>query len=208
MAAVNYINASCIICNNAIYKNGTPLFAATQADAAGFLLAAYSYLRVAYPKFYKMDSLCKLGWLASEVLLKDGFNRANYRPEEVGFVLSNANASLDADLKYIATLREVPSPSVFVYTLPNIVTGEICIRNNFKGENAFFVSEAFDASFIHQYVSNLLDNNFLRACIFGWVELVGEDYKAALFLAEKEPGENAVALTTENIQKIFLANDE
>src|SRR3712207_7060242 len=32
-----------------------------------------------------------------------------------------------------------PSPSVFVYTLPNIVTGEIAIRNHYHGETHFFV---------------------------------------------------------------------
>lgn len=185
-----------------------PVFDNRATDTAGFLSAAYSHFNAGYPKFYKMDNLCKLGWLASEVLLNGSFNPAKYRPEDVGFVLSNANSSLDTDLKFITTLQDIPSPSVFVYTLPNIVTGEICIRNNFKGENAFFISDEFDAGFIHKYVSNLLDNNILQACIFGWVELVGDAYKAVLFLGEKEPSDNAVALTEENIHKIFLANDE
>jgi len=208
LAAEKYINASCAIGNNTIYKNGVPVFDNRATDTAGFLSAAYSHFNAGYPKFYKMDNLCKLGWLASEVLLNGSFNPAKYRPEDVGFVLSNANSSLDTDLKFITTLQDIPSPSVFVYTLPNIVTGEICIRNNFKGENAFFISDEFDAGFIHKYVSNLLDNNILQACIFGWVELVGDAYKAVLFLGEKEPSANAVALTEENIHKIFLANDE
>ena len=30
-----------------------------------------------------------------------------------------------------------PSPALFVYTLPNIVTGEIAIRNKYYGETSF-----------------------------------------------------------------------
>src|SRR5258706_16052189 len=115
-----------------------------------------------------MDNLSKLGWLASEILLKDNFRAEKYQPEETGLVLANANASLDTDLKYFETVKDIPSPSVFVYTLPNIMIGEICIRNNFKGENSFFVSPEFDAAFLEQYVNDLMDNNVLQVCICGW----------------------------------------
>jgi 3-oxoacyl-[acyl-carrier-protein] synthase-1 len=32
-----------------------------------------------------------------------------------------------------------PSPALFVYTLPNIVTGEIAIRHHIQGETSFYV---------------------------------------------------------------------
>ncbi len=119
-----------------------------------------------------MDNLSKLGWLASEILLKDSFKPEDYKPEEFGVVLANSNASLDTDLKYFETTKEFASPSLFVYTLPNIVIGEICIRNKFKGENAFFIQEKFDTGFIEQYVNNLVNSNILQACICGWVDVV------------------------------------
>ena len=81
--------------------------------------------------------------------------------------------------------------------------GEICIRNNFKGEDAFFIFEKFNAEFIHLYVANLLTNNVLKACICGWVDLVGEEYKAVLFLVEKVERENSVLFSANNLDSIF-----
>ena len=150
-----------------------------------------------------MDNLSKLGWLASEILLKNSFQKENYRPEDIGLILSNANSSLDTDQKYMASVKDIPSPLLFVYTLPNIVTGEICIRNNFKGEDAFFVFDSFNADFIENYVSSLLDNNVLQVCICGWIELLGDEYKAALFLVEKLKSNEAVSFTKEHMNKIF-----
>ena len=150
-----------------------------------------------------MDNLSKLGWLASEVLLKDSFKKDNYRPEDIGLILSNTNSSLDTDQKYMETVNDIPRSSLFVFTLPNIVTGEICIRNNFKGENAFFVFNSFNAGFIENYVSSLLDNNVLQACICGLIELLGNEYKAVLFLVEKLKSNEAVAFTKEQMNTIF-----
>jgi hypothetical protein len=205
--AEKYINASCIIKNHLVLKNGKPVFENKHSDLHSFLLPAYNYFDLNYPKFYKMDNLSKLGWLASEILLKDNFIAEKYLPDEIGLVLANANSSLDTDLKYFETVKDIPSPSVFVYTLPNIMMGEISIRNNFKGENAFFVFEEFDADFMEQYVNDLINNNILQACIFGWVDLLEEDYEAVLFLVEKEKGEQSCLFTQDNINKIFKAID-
>src|ERR1700761_9131976 len=192
MAANHYITSSCAISNGTIRKDGRDLFSLDIFNAPEFLNEAYKQSGINYSRFYKMDNLSKLGWLASELLLQDSFNKERYNPEEVGLVLSNANASLDVDLRYMESVKDIASPSLFVYTLPNIVTGEICIRNGFKGEDAFFVAEHFDAAFIEKYVSNLLNSNKLKACICGWADLVGNDYKATLFLIEKNGKENAM----------------
>jgi len=118
-------------------------------------------------------------------------------------ILTNANASLDSDLKYMESVNDIPSPALFVYTLPNIMTGEICIRNNFKGEDAFFIFEKFDAAFIETYVNNLLNNGILEACICGWVDVLGDEYKAVLFLVEKEEKANSVMFSKKNLNSIF-----
>jgi hypothetical protein len=154
-----------------------------------------------------MDKLGKLGWLASEILLKDSFKKEDYLPEETGIVLSNANGSLDTDVKYFETAKDFASPSLFVYTLPNIVIGEICIRNHFKGENAFFVFEKFNPIFIEQYVSYLVNNNILQSCICGWIDVLKEEYKAVLYLIEKNNQPNALSFTTENILKIYQSDN-
>src|ERR1700722_3309166 len=129
---MQHITASCVIRENRIYLNGRLLWESPPPGPADFLLSVYQHFGFQYPKFYKMDQLSKLGWLAAELLLSDGFDKADYRPEDIAIVLSNANASLDTDYKYFATVSGIPSPALFVYTLPNIVIGEICIRHKFK----------------------------------------------------------------------------
>ena len=197
-----------MISNQQVFKNSALVYENAEVDASGFLMSTYQHLGIKYPKFYKMDHLCKLGWLAAEQLLSEGELTDKYQPEEVGIVLTNANSSLDADLKYYESVKEFASPALFVYTLPNIVIGEISIRHKFKGENAFFIFEQFDADFIQKYVSDLFNNNILQACICGWVEWIGNNYKAVLFLVEKEqPGSANELFITENLNKIYHLNN-
>ncbi|MEO7305897.1 MAG: hypothetical protein ABIR78_10025 [Ferruginibacter sp.] len=203
MRTENYISSSCIINDHVVYKNGQPVFESKEGALSEFLLAVYRHFELQYPKFYKMDNLSKLGWLANEVLLEDNFNKEKYKPEEIGIVLSNANSSLDTDIKYYETAKTIASPALFVYTLPNIVIGEISIRHHFKGENAFFIFKDFDAGFIEQYVSNLINNNILQCCICGWVDVLNDRYNASLFLIEKDKSANSVNFTKENLNKIY-----
>lgn len=184
---MEHITASCVIRDKQVYKNGTLLWEQPDAVLPDHLLAAYARFGFQYPKFYKMDQLSKLGWLACEVLLSGIGIAEDYQPEEVAVVLSNSNSSLDTDYKYFATVKDIPSPALFVYTLPNIVIGEICIRHTFKGENAFFIFEKFDSAFMWAYVRDLITNGNARACICGWVEVLAESYSAALFLVEDRP---------------------
>ena len=202
----NYITASCRISEHAIYKNNHKVFENKNISLNDFLLSAYDHFGLKYPKFYKMDNLSKLGWLCSELLLKDSFDHARHQPEKVGIVLANANASLDTDLKYFESTKEFASPSLFVYTLPNIVTGEICIRNKFKGENAFFIQDEFNAEFIQQYVNNLLNSDILQACICGWVDVLNENYEVFLLLVENGISKDAHAFTSGNIELLNRKN--
>lgn len=196
------ISASCVIANGVILKNGEPLFSGDVGIDA-FLASAYQHFGFSYPKFYKMDNLSKLGWLAAELLLENSFDAAKYQPFEVGVVLANASSSLDADMRYIESIKDFASPALFVYTLPNIVIGEICIRHKFKGENLFFIQPEFDAAAIETQVDYLLNEQKLKACICGWVDVLGDDYKAGLFLIE--PGKEGQPFTTEDMNRLFTA---
>jgi len=205
-----YITAHCCISSGEIFKNGMLLLNdKTGSDTTGFLLSAYKYFNVDYPKFYKMDNLCKLGFLSVELLLEGRRIAEEYSPETVGIVLSNANSSLDADLNYFQTVKNIPSPAQFVYTLPNIVIGEISIRHHCKGENAFFVNDRFDAGFMQFYVQDLFGRKRINACISGWVECLGEEYKAAVYLVENRPGKEALPFNIDHIHQIYeIANGE
>lgn len=149
-----------------------------------------------------MDNLSKLGWLATELLLMNGSHK-KYRPEEVGVVLVNKNSSLDTDLKYYATSKAIASPALFVYTLPNIVIGEISIRHQLKGENALFVSDDFDPGFMRRYIQDLVSVGAVEACVCGWLDFFGNNMEAALYLVEKSDNVTSVRFTDENIYKLY-----
>jgi hypothetical protein len=202
LSTEKYIISSCVISKNIVVKNNEKIFLLNADNIQSFLLSTYHYLKIDYPKFYKMDNLSKLGFLATEVLLKDEDVVKEIERNKVGLVFTNANASLDADVKYFQSAKEFASPGLFVYTLPNIVMGEICIRNHFKGENTFFVFEDFNADFIEQYVSDLFNNNIIQLCICGWVDVLDENYKAVLFLVSTNAQQNLL-FTQDNMNSIF-----
>ena len=98
-----------------------------------------------YPKFFKMDTLSRLGFIAAEILIKST-DRFTDRIQSTGcaVILANKSASIKNDTDYLQTISNgnyYPSPSLFVYTLPNIVTGEIAIRHQIQGETAFYILE-------------------------------------------------------------------
>ena len=186
-----FITQSNIIRKHAITRNEkVELNNEIFVNFAAFIKALYKKEAISYPKFYKMDSLSKLGFLGAEMLLKDTAFLDRYRKEEIGIVIMNSSSSLDTDLVYNETIKDksnyFPSPSVFVYTLPNILIGEICIRHNIKGENAFFITDQFDPGKVIESVKLLLDKDYAQACICGWVEVLGDKFESVLFLVEKE----------------------
>jgi hypothetical protein len=109
--------------------NGSIVFEQPSTDPADFLKSAYRRLNIQYPKFFKMDSLSKLAFLSAEILLKDSDITTSYPSEMTGIILFNASSSLETDEKHQESIGDrgnyFPSPSVFVYTLANIMTGEI-----------------------------------------------------------------------------------
>ncbi|MEI6174742.1 MAG: 3-oxoacyl-ACP synthase [Bacteroidota bacterium] len=156
---------------------------------AEILKAVYKQEKINYPKFYKMDAISKLGFMAAELVLKDK-TIEGYRPETVGVVLSNSSSSLDTDITHNETIKDrsayYPSPSVFVYTLPNIVIGEVCIRHKIKGENAFLISEAFNSKMLSSYAEELFINRRVDACLCGWIEVLGDKFNALAVLVEND----------------------
>jgi hypothetical protein len=187
-----------------VWNDGELVFNSAILPFAQFIEKAYEHYQVKYPKFFKMDNLCKLGFLASELILKNADLKNKHVPEKIGVILSNSNSTLDTDYNYVKMLQKgVASPSIFVYSLPNIVIGEICIRNGIKGENTFFISSQYDIPFQVNYVNRLLETNIIDACICGWVELVGEEYECYLYLTEKGVKDDNLIHTPDNVKRIF-----
>lgn len=174
----------CIIENSTIVLNNEIIFESPVENFSDFAKEAYKILELNYPKFYKMDSLSKLAFLASEIILK------NEDHSRTALVFSNRSSSLDTDFKYQESINSqdnyFPSPAVFVYTLPNICVGEISIRHKMQTENAFFVFDEFDEEFLNDYAQQLIQSGKADKVLCGWAELYQESYKAFVYLLTNE----------------------
>lgn len=154
-----------------------------------------------YSKYYKMDRISKLAFLSSELLLKQATLSA-VNNEKVALVFSNSSATIETDTKFQNSIKEIPSPATFVYTLPNIMVGEICIRNNFKGENLFFIEPKFNANLIVDNVQLLFVNSDTELVLTGWVDFYSpENYSCYMTIISKE--EKGLVLSEENLNSQF-----
>ena len=178
-----YILSYTKIKNNGVWHNGKLITqGAEMVNYTSFLEEAYKSLNLSYPKFFKMDTLSKLGVLCAEQILTDE-NISQFPKEKTAIVLSNKNSSLQTDIAYSKTMSDFPSPSLFVYTLPNIVTGEISIKHKITGENAFFIEPAFNANLLHNYTELLLQESDAVLC--GWLNLDEKTCEGFLYLVAK-----------------------
>ena len=148
------------------------------------LIALYRAEVGDYPKFFKMDTACKLGFLLGEKLSEE----PRFIPREDRAVLMMSTCGcLCNDRHYEETVREFPSPSLFVYTLPNIITGEIAIRNKYEGETSAYVVERFDPSVVAALVEQAFQDKVTSSVLCGWVDVRSDDdFTALAWLVERD----------------------
>ena len=187
-----YINSNLIRLNGNVTKNNI-------SEKENWLKELYNQLELSYPKFHKMDNLAKMAFISSEIM-KGTSVFEKYNDDDIALIFANKGASHTTDVKYTKSYKENgnPSPSLFVYTLPNILTGELAIRNKWYGENIFFIQEKFNAEF---YIDQI--NFYLRkgskACLCGWVESFEESEECFLFLIEKSDED----ITAEQLTNLY-----
>jgi hypothetical protein len=208
MTQSNHISAFCRISSGKVNVNHSILFSDEEAESpAAFFKSVYKHYQLNYPKFYKMDKLCQLAFIASELLLRDNKVTEKYNSEEIAIVIANSSSSLEIDTEHQQTISDkgnyFPSPAVFVYTLPNILIGEIAIRNLIKGENTFFIFDKFDAKFTASYINSLLNSGKAKCVIAGWVEYFEGNYEAFLYTAEKAEGVIRAEHTEEQLNNLY-----
>jgi len=201
-AVKTYIQSFCTIQNNQISLNGEVVFSTEPTVFADFSKKAYQHFEMGYPKFFKMDNLSKLAFLGAELLLKTEIDSSG--ENNTALVFANKSSSLDTDVKYQNSIVDpenyYPSPTVFVYTLPNICLGEISIRHQLKSENSFFIFVEYNPVFMEKYSNLLLENQKANKVLCGWVEYYNEDYKAFLYLVDTK-GE--LAHNQEILKKLY-----
>jgi len=176
------------ISNYTLIINGNDVFASPESESyTSVLTAIYRHLQVQYPKFFKMDNLSKTGFLSVEAL----FNKKN---EEAALDGSNTpvflickSSSLETDCNYQLTLAEgnIPSPSLFVYTLPNILLGELAIRFKLFSENTCFVSENYLNENVFDYICQSCLTSDIQKAIVLFADQYGNNGEVLALLVEK-----------------------
>ena len=153
---------------------------ACQTTGKQLLTELYKRFIGDYPRFYKMDMLSRLGFVASELLLKSEGNNCLSEGDNRAIILFNHSSSLHADRAYLKTISDqenyYPSPSLFVYTLPNIVAGEIAIRNHYHGETSFYILPLRDETVICQVQLAAFLDTSTTSMITGWLDCEDDDH--------------------------------
>lgn len=176
------------------------------------LTALYKQMIGDYPKFYKMDGLSRLGFVASEILLnaekgeteeerkneeekkkQEGRKEEERKNlEERAIIFFNHSSSIASDRNYKESINDknnyFPSPSIFVYTLPNIVTGEIAIRNHFQGETSFFILPDKDEMMMEEILQASCRDAQSKSFLTGWIDYEDErHFEAELKICRIQP---------------------
>lgn len=143
-----------------------------------------------YPQFYKMDLLSRLGFIASELLLEAEGRERFTETDSRAVILFNRSSSIMTDRKYLETIAEdnyFPSPALFVYTLPNIINGEIAIRNKYNGETSFYILPERNDAVMENVLKAAFRDKKTESVISGWIDCTGERrFEADMFIAEKK----------------------
>ena len=164
-----------------------------EGKQSSLLTALYKQIIGNYPKYYKMDGLCRLGFIASELLLKAERDEGSFTEDTNktrAIVFFNRSSSIASDKKYLASIAEkdnyFPSPSVFVYTLPNIVTGEIAIRNGYHGETSFYILPHKNELLMQDIIETTFMDEQTTSILTGWLDYEdSEHFEADLYIAYK-----------------------
>ncbi len=173
--------------NSSLLLDGKTVY--SDSDGSSFLKGAYSFLEMNYIKFFKMDSPCKLATLAS-TCLDQSTSEIDFSGDKTAVLLATKSGCIESDMKHVESYRDpdqfYPSPAVFVYTLPNIMVGEICIKHKITGESACYMMEHYDDSMMASLANDLFAREKYRYCVLGWVDSSKDGQKAHLALYEKE----------------------
>jgi 3-oxoacyl-(acyl-carrier-protein) synthase len=141
-------------------------------------------------RFARMDFMCRLGLMAAE-LLDAGFDAMpETRRDQIGVCVETFTGSLDTDVRFLQT----PRPSLFAYTLPSTVVGEICIRYRLKGPGLCLVSPDTRGNQAVAEAADWLRQGDADACLCLSCEALDREIAAALPDHLRPRGWHAAAL--------------
>lgn len=183
------ISHKVLITSRMVVVDGEEL--STRQKGKELLSEIYAEKIGSYPKFHKMDTLCKAGFVAAELLLQAEGKTRFEECENRAVVLFNRASSLNADRKHQQSIQNMedfyPSPAVFVYTLPNIITGEIAIRNKYYGETSFYVLADKNEELMNEICVSAFEDKMTQSMITGWVDCEDDDnFEVDMYIIEKK----------------------
>ena len=146
-------------------------------------LQVYKQSIADYPRFYKMDRLSQTAFVATELLLR----QTEEKPAAI--VLFNRSSSVISDRRHLAILDKegLASPSVFLYTLPNIMMGEMAIRHHIQGETSLYILSRRDEQLMKQVVEATLSLTEAECILTGWIDCPDDQHiEAELKLLKKQ----------------------
>ncbi len=124
-------------------------------------------------------------WLADEnnvILTEYTSSSLNSNPSTLNssraVVLFNHSSSIIADRQYVKSIKKddfFPSPAAFVYTLPNITTGEIALRNGYHGETSFYLLAERNEKLMQMVIKSTFIDHDIKSVIGGWIDCPSED---------------------------------
>lgn len=121
---MSFITAYCQISESACRINGEVVVRKNDQSQDSWFKQLYKELALEYPKFYKMDMLSQAGVLGFEYIKRQYPELLTaYADDELALLFANQESSADTDIRFKDSYQDKksPSPSLFVYTLPNIV---------------------------------------------------------------------------------------
>lgn len=128
-------------------------------------------------RFFKMDLYSRLAYVGTSLLTKDALDASD--PEDRAMVIFTQNGSVLADRKHLSTFANpdefFPSPAVFINTLPNVVLGEIAVKNTIKGETTLVILPARDEKAMQRIIDATVSATRPSVLICGWVDCDAED---------------------------------
>ena len=89
---------------NRIELDGQNISIKNEEAEPGLLTATYKQKIKDYPKYYKMDGLCRLGFVASELLLQAEGRERFVECDDRAIVLFNRSSSISSDKKYLESM--------------------------------------------------------------------------------------------------------
>lgn len=200
---MSFITSYCHLNHESCSVNGEIIAERDWESDESWFKQLYKNQEFVYPRFYKMDTLSQSGYLLSEMIKRAQPSLlASYKDDEIAMLFANQYSSADSDLRFEKSYKEqgTPSPALFVYTLANIVLGEIAILNKWYGENMFAVLPKFAPEFFVNYADILMSTG-AKAVLCGWLGIAGDQVNVLVFLVEKE-GQNGTEFNIGNLAQI------